>query len=102
MSAHTDEAAVGTSTTDLLALAGSVHTFESFGRAVVQSIIQASAQESIAGGAIPVTASVTPLVPSTFKAGEKAAGEGAASPRPCFEIALDLGGGWPTTIKVCP
>ena len=46
MSTQSDESAATPSQADLLSLAGSVHTFESFGRAVVQAIIQASANQA--------------------------------------------------------
>ncbi|MGV1037382.1 MAG: hypothetical protein ACOYD0_10220 [Candidatus Nanopelagicales bacterium] len=88
---------------DLLSLAGSVHTFESFGRAVVQTILQASAKQTTEGAGFQATASVTPLAAptaATFTAGEKAAGSGAASSH-CYQVALDFGGDYPVTVKVC-
>lgn len=107
MSTQSDESAATPSQADLLSLAGSVHTFESFGRAVVQAIIQASANQATQSAGVQATATIRPLGPHaspTFGGGvaDKAAGEGAASPRPCLEIALDLGGSYPTTIKICP
>lgn len=81
-------------------LVASVHTFDSFGRAIVAAALSEAAKTgtSVAQAKVTATVRVTPLEHSggaaTFSAGSSAAGAGAAGPataQPSISVTICIG-----------
>ncbi len=81
-------------------LVASVHTFDSFGRAIVAAALSEAARSgtSVAQSKVTATVQVTPLQhhngPAAFSAGGSAAGAGAAGPataEPSISVTICIG-----------
>ena len=94
-------------------LAASVHSYESFGRAVVASILSATAnQKSESGKPLQATFNVKPVSPIRVadmgagwvagSAGDAgAAGTAGQTDRGCVNVVFSIGNGPAHSIKVC-
>lgn len=85
---------------DPLALAATVHTYDSFGRAIIESALREAARMQSSGGVITSTVEVRPAGRSNTQGGG-AAGKATPSHAGCISIMIAVGDGPAHFYQIC-